>query len=105
MLLGNLEEIIKWVEKFFINDVLVLLMNEFCDIKVCWLCKRGNEEEEVIEFCLICKEFLCKMCLKCYRKSLISMNYKMCLFFEIGFCSFDFGYIRNIVSCEKYNGK
>lgn len=102
---GNPEETIKWAEKFPINDVLVLLMNESRDIKLCWPCKRGNEEEEAIEFCLTCKEPLCKMCSKCHRKSLISMNHKMCLLSEIGSCSFDSGHTRNTVSCEKHNGK
>lgn len=102
---GNPDETTQWAEKFPINDVLVLLMNEARDIKVCWPCKRGNEEEEATEFCVTCKEPLCKMCSKCHRKSLISMNHKICLLSEIGSCNFDSRHSRNSVCCAKHNGK
>lgn len=73
------------------------------DFNVCWVCKRENEDEEVIDFCLICKEFLCKMCLKFYRKNFVSMYYEMCLVLEIGLWINCF---KNVyVCCEKYNNK
>lgn len=97
---GQLDETTQWVEKFPINDVLVQMMNETQDFKICWACRRGNEEEESNEFCLTCKEPLCKLCSKFHRINLTSMNHKLCPILELrsqSFCP-----SRNNTCCEKH---
>lgn len=97
---GQLGETTQWVDKFPINDVMVQMVNETQDFKICWACRRGNEEEESNEFCLTCGEPLCKLCSKFHRINLTSMNHKLCPILELGshsFCS-----SRNILCCEKH---
>lgn len=97
---GQLDETTQWVEKFPINDVIVQMMNETQDFKICWACRRGNEEEESNEFCLTCEEPLCKLCSKFHRINLTSMNHKLCPILELGsqsFCS-----SQKNTCCEKH---
>lgn len=96
---GQPDDVRGWAENFPINDALVQLM-QGQDFNVCWACRRENEEEEAKEFCLSCKEPLCKMCLKFHRKNLTSMNHEICLVSEIG--SRSFGLSNFSVCCVKH---
>lgn len=96
---GQPDEVKRWADKFPINDALIQLM-EGQDFNVCWACKRENEDEEATDFCLTCKEPLCKMCLKFHRKNLTSMSHEICLVSEIG--SRNFGQRNISIRCEKH---
>lgn len=99
---GQPDEIKRWADKFPINDALIQLM-EGQDFNVCWACKRENEDEEATDFCLTCKEPLCKMCSKFHRKNLASMYHEICLVSEIGS---RINRSKNVhVCCEKHNDK
>lgn len=97
---GQLNETTQWVEKFPINEVMVPMVNKTQDFKICWACRRGNEEKESNEFCLTCEEPLCKLCSKFHRINLTSMNHKLCPILDLG--SHSFCLSCNNLLCEKH---
>lgn len=41
----------------------------------CEFCLRDNEREKIFDYCLLCNEYLCMLCVKYYRKNMVFWDY------------------------------
>lgn len=67
---GDLEKLEDWVGFYLINDVLLKLVVGLDEI-YCEFCLRDNEREKIFDYCLLCNEYLCMLCVKYYRKNMV----------------------------------
>ncbi|XP_061177228.1 RING finger protein 207-like [Saccostrea echinata] len=69
------EDLSKWAIRFPLN------MLKSCENTVyprlCDACKRENEEEDAVEFCLECRENLCRICSKYHHRILLTKKHKL----------------------------
>ncbi|XP_061190351.1 uncharacterized protein LOC133198245 [Saccostrea echinata] len=66
----------EWAGLFPLNDVLEMVFVNVDKIN-CQACLRESEEEDATEYCLVCLEYLCKMCIKYHKRGLTTQNHKL----------------------------
>lgn len=64
----------EWAELFPINEILQKIVNQ-PNRKLCEACLRDGDEEEALDFCLSCIEYLCKLCAKYHKKNLATRDH------------------------------
>lgn len=72
---GDPEKPETWAELFPLNDILQKMIQ--CDAKYCEPCKRENDEEEAIDYCISCKEYLCASCTKYHKRNMASHDHNL----------------------------
>ncbi|XP_062577534.1 E3 ubiquitin-protein ligase Midline-1-like [Saccostrea cucullata] len=92
-----------WAERFPVSTILAQLTEESEAFTTCWACRRENEDEEATDYCITCKETLCKLCAKYHRRNLASQNHEICLISEIGSHNIDEN--NDTTFCDKHEGR
>ncbi|XP_062619039.1 transcription intermediary factor 1-beta-like [Saccostrea cucullata] len=100
---GQPDDLDHWAERFPVSTILAQLTEESEAFTTCWACRRENEDEEATDYCLTCKETLCKLCAKYHRRNLASQNHEICLISEIG--SHKIKENNDTTFCDKHEGR
>lgn len=71
-----LAELNTWANDFPANDKLGNI-SQTSQGNLCDGCQRDGEEEEAKQFCLMCKEKLCNMCVKYHRRLVVTKDHEV----------------------------